>query len=157
MKPKTVISLFAVVLILAATSYFLLNKKSSGKKENSMGIEFMQDLPVNDIANITIQSVDNLVELERGPSVWQVKNKHGFPADFEKISELVKKLKRLKSGRTFEATEDVLARQKLYDPKDEKAKGDQKGIRVTFTNEKDEKLADLILGSNRQTDGASGT
>jgi hypothetical protein len=157
MKPKTVISLLAVVLILAAASYFLLNDQTSDKKQNQMGAELMQDLPLNDIAAITIFGPKGSVKLIHGPVVWQVENKYNYPADFSKIIELTKNVKHIKVGRSFQATDDSLTRQKLFDPKDEKASNDQKGIRITFADDKDKPLADLIIGNTRQTSpGGSG-
>lgn len=150
MKPKTVISLLAVVLILAAASYFLLKDPSNDNQNGLMGAKFAKDLPINEIASITIHSPEQTVELEKGPAVWQVKNRFGYPADFSKISDLLKKIKRLKVGRTFEADNDVLGRQKLYDPKGNKAEKDQKGIRITLADESNKTISDLILGESRQ-------
>ena len=157
MKPKTVISLLAVVLILAAASYFLLNDQNSNKKQGQMGAELMQDLPLNDIAAITIFGPKGSVKLVRGPVLWQVENKYNYPADFSKIIELTKNIKRIKVGRSFQATDDSLTRQKLFDPKDEKASNDRKGVRITLADNKDKPLADLIIGNTRQTSsGGSG-
>jgi hypothetical protein len=157
MKPKTVISLLAVVLILAAASYFLLNDQTSNKKQGQMGAELMQDLPLNDIAAIAIFGPKGSVKLVRGPAVWQVENKYNYPADFSKIIELTKNIKHIKVGRSFQATDDSLTRQKLFDPKDEKAPIDQKGVRITLADDKNKPLADLIIGNTRQTSsGGSG-
>jgi hypothetical protein len=157
MKPKTVISLLAVVLILAAASYFLLNDQNSNKKQGQMGAELMQDLPLNDIAAIAIFGPKGSVKLVRGPAVWQVENKYNYPADFSKIIELTKNIKHIKVGRSFQATDDSLTRQKLFDPKDEKAPIDQKGVRITLADDKNKPLADLIIGNTRQTSsGGSG-
>ena len=156
MKPKTVISLLAVVLILAAASYFLLNDQTSNKKQSQMGAELLQDLPLNNIAAITIYGPEGSVMLAHGPSVWQVENKYNYPADFGKIIELTKKIKRIKVGRSFQATDDSLTRQKLYDPKDEKTPNDRKGIRITLSDDKDKPLADLIIGKTRQTSSDGG-
>jgi hypothetical protein len=151
MKPKTVISLLVVVLILAGTSYFLLKDQSSNKNQNQMGTELMKDLPLNDISAITIFGPKGSVELMRGPSVWHVKNKYEYPADFGQIVDLTKKIKRIKIGRTFVAKDDTLARQKLYDPKNQNASDDRKGVRITLFNQKKKTIADLILGNTRQT------
>ncbi len=154
MKPKTVISLLAVVLILAAASYFLLNTNSPKKQDDQMGSEFFKDLPVNDIAAVTIHTSQDKVELKRGPEVWVVKNRHEYPADFVKISDFIKKIKRLKIGRVFEANDDVLNRQKLHSPQDQKASEDQKGTRISLFDEKAKPIADFILGNSRE--GANG-
>ncbi len=156
MKPKTVISLLAVVLILTAVSYFLLTTSSPNKQKNQMGSELFKDLPVNDIAAVTIHSSQGKVELTRGPEVWKVKNRHEYPADFDKISDFLKKIKRLKIGRVFEANDDVLNRQKLHDPQDEKVKEDQKGTRISLFDDNAKLIADFILGSNRQADAGGG-
>lgn len=157
MKPKTVISLLTVVLILAGTSYFLLNDRSSNKNKNQMGTELMKDLPLNAISAITVFGPKGSVELKRGPSVWQVKNRYEYPADFGQIVDLTKKIKRTKVGRTFVAEDETLARQKLYDPKDQNASDDQKGIRITLFDQKGKTIADLILGNTRQeSSGGSG-
>jgi len=122
-----------------------------------MGTELMKDLPLNAIAAITIFGPKGSVELRRGPSVWQVKNRYEYPADFGKIVDLTKKIKRTKIGRTFAATDETLTRQKLCDPKDQNASDDQKGIRITLFDQKEKTIADLILGNTRQeSSGGSG-
>jgi Domain of unknown function (DUF4340) len=156
MKPKTLISLAAIVSILGLTAFFLTREKQPESGITRMGDLFLAKLPVNEIAAVAIASDNGVIHLRKSETVWQVEERNGYPADFSKITDLVRKLSRLKIGRTFQASEDALARQQLNDPTDAKIAKEQKGLRITLKNAQDNVLADLILGNPRETTAGTG-
>ncbi len=111
-----------------------------------MGQNFFDDLAVNDIASIQIASSDGTVLLKKGADLWVVEDRYGYPADFSKITDLVKKLKDAKVGRSFNATDEVLARLAMYPPEKTDVPENQRGTRVVFKNGQDQTLADVMMG-----------
>ena len=100
MKTKTLISLAAIVCILGLTAFFLTREKTPQPGAAQMGDLFLPKLPVNEIASIAIASDQGAVHLSKSQTVWQVAERNGYPADFGKITDMVRKLSRLKIGRT---------------------------------------------------------
>jgi hypothetical protein len=156
MKPKTLIGLAVVLGILLIAAFFLTREKHQERGASKMGDLYFSNLPVNEVAFVAIGSDDGLIHLKKSETVWQVEERNGYPADFGKIIDLVRKLSRMKIGRSFEATDEVLARQKLNDPQDANIPKDQKGLRITLKDAKDKVLADLIIGQPGETQESTG-
>lgn len=154
MKGKTFLILLVVAVVLGALAFLRFGEQDK-PADTRMGQKLFADLPVNQISSVTIASPDGSVTLVRGEKLWQVKDRHGYPADFGELREMVVKLSRLKIGRAFTGSGDSLARLSLLTPSNTEEKG--RGIRMTLKNESDKVLADVILGEVRKTeDGGSG-
>lgn len=94
MKSKTFVMLLALCAVLGLATYFVSTAdRNSGKKSSGAEDKFLSELPVNDIASISVKDAENEVLLEKGESVWVVKNRFGYPADFGKIAEFAKNSK----------------------------------------------------------------
>lgn len=120
-----------------------------------MGQTLFGDLPVNQVASVTLADADNKVTLVKGDRTWQVEQRSGYPADFGQLRDMVVKLSRLKVGRSFTGTTQSLVRLSLLAPSAEEKEG--RGTRMTLKDSSGKVLADVILGQVRQTDeGGSG-
>lgn len=102
-----------------ATSTAEGNKLLKGVAENA----------INDVAQIVIRQHTNEVNLARGAEGWTVKERAGYPANFESIGETLKKLWALKITRAVEVGPSRLGPLKLtktdatvVDLKDDKGK-----------------------------------
>lgn len=160
MKSKTFIILLALCAVLGLFTYFVTGSgKQSAKTADTAADVFLAELPVNDITSISIRDKENTLELEKGESVWEVKSRFGYPADFAKITEFAKKLKDCKVGRSFEATEDMRLRLALCSPDEQNVKDlkdENKGTLVTLKNKENKVLADIIIGNAREVASGSG-
>ncbi len=150
MKGKTFIILLVTAAVLGALA-FLRFSDQEGPADTRMGQKLFADLPVNQVASITIADAKSSVTLAKGDDIWQVKDRHGYPADFGELRETVVKLSRLKIGRTFAGTAESLARLSLLPPSADEEKG--RGARLTLKDSSDKVLADVILGEMRKTEG----
>ena len=154
MKPKTLIILVLIAGALGALSYMLFGRSGADNETRPLGRRLFARLPVNAVASIRITSADEQVGLAKGQTVWEVGSRFGYPADYDKIRALIKKIRDLKIGRSFGVSDAVRTRQSLYPPEREDLPADQRGIRVVLADARRQPLADVILGKDRQ--GVSG-
>lgn len=159
MKLKSLLILLVITTVLAGLSTLMLRPQKNEHTE--IGAPLLPDLPANEVARMTLTSPDSSVVLVKGSDVWQVESRYGYAADFDQISEFVRKFSKLKIGRSFEGSPETLARLQLIDPTTSEAatqaSGSQKsGTRVQMSTADGKAIAAYILGSPRSTDSGSG-
>lgn len=154
MKLKSLLILLVITSVLAGLSTLLLRPQA--EKQPQIGTILLPELPVNKIARVTLTSAEGSVVLVKGESIWQVENRYAFPADFGKLSEFVRKLSKLKIGRSFEASPETLERLQLIDPTQTDADPAKTGISFKLADATGKSIAAYIIGSTRSTDGGSG-
>ncbi len=153
MKSKTFVILLVICCVLGGAVYLTMNQKEAENNQVKMGEELLPGLPVNDVAAITVKSHEGSVDLKKGEPVWVVENRFNYPADFSKITDIVKKLKDTKLGRSFKADDEKQSRLSLHSPDKEDTPEDQKGTRIILEDKEKKILADIILGSPREGGG----
>ena len=147
MKVKTLLILLIFLAVLVGIGLFTLTGKGPDKGERVLGTHLLKDLPANDIATVNIVEKEGEgVHLRKMAGQWVVENRFGYPADFSKLSDLVRKLVNAKVGRTFQATQGALKRLELLDPEKGEGKDEEKGTRLTFQDSKGKILAQLVIG-----------
>lgn len=156
MRARTFFILVGILALLALAGWGLLNRGEREISSTQMGGYLMKDLQVNEIVSIVVSGPKGRLTLKRAEGAWVVPERWGYPADFSRITDLLRKLKETKVGRKFQASEDVIARLSLADPEDQKASEKERGIRLELMDSKGEKRADLILGKERDADPATG-
>jgi hypothetical protein len=78
-----------------------------------------------------------------------VEERFGYPADFSKISELVRTLRQVKVGRRFKSSEKVLKRLSLKSPHDKETPEEQRGTWIRMKDKEGKPVLDILLGENR--------
>ncbi len=156
MRPRTFFILLGVLCLLAVAGWAVLIKGEKGRPPTEMGEYLMKGLQVNEISSIKISGPKGMLTLMRSEDAWVVNERWGYSADFSKIADLLRKLKEVKVGRKFQASDDASARLSLRDPQDKKASEKEKGIRLELTYSKGEKGADLLLGKVREAEPSTG-
>ena len=155
MKLKTIGVLLVAVIVLAGLAVVILKPADKKKTESALGQTLFEALPVGDIEQIRITGSDGKISLRQTEKGWVVIERSGFPADFSRIAELVKKVQQLSIGRSFQATEEIQTRLSLHPPEQGGGLDTGKGTRVRFETAGGKTLIDLIVGTTRQ--GTSGT
>lgn len=156
MKSINFIILAVVCGVLAVAAFVVLNTGKGVKPDTMEGKELLEGVPINDAAAIAITGPEQSVQLVKGETVWEVKDRYGYPADFGDITEFAKKLTEMKVGRSFPADDDTRKRLSLTKPDAENTDNGTKGDRVVIKNGADETLVDLIIGSAREASAGSG-
>lgn len=156
MKAKTFIILLVVLCLLSGAAYISLSNRGGKGKNRQIGVTPYASLPMESIKKISIYSSDADIPLERVESLWVVKGKYDFPVDFTLITELVSRMKTMKIGRSFQASDDALTRLGLHLPDAEGVDTESKGIRIVMKDARDEVLLDVVLGKTREMMAGAG-
>jgi len=147
MKVKTLAILLIVLAVLTGLVFVVLIQRTPREGKRELGSPLLKNLPANDVASVAILEAGGKgVQLARMGDRWVVKNRFGYPADFQKIVEFVRKLRNAKIGRSFEATKGVLERLHLKDPADKNAPEEEKGTAIIFADAKGKTLVRVIMG-----------
>jgi hypothetical protein len=147
MKVKTLAILLIVLAVLTGVVFAVLMQHSSQEGKRELGTPLLKNLPANDIASVTILGGGgNAVQLSQTGNRWVVKDRFGYPADFSKLVEFVRKLKDAKIGRSFAASEKALKRLHLKDPGDKEGEKEEKGTAITLADANGKPLVHLIMG-----------
>jgi hypothetical protein len=143
MNRKQLTTLIVLGVVLGGLGFYVYNKRqSSYERGTDMEQEqkFLKGLSpssINDVTQITIKQASNEVNLIRASDGWTVKERGGYPANFNTISDTVKKFWDLKVTRPVDVGPSRLPRLKLT--KDE-------GTLVDFKDDKGKSIAAVTLG-----------
>ncbi|HMJ92070.1 MAG TPA: DUF4340 domain-containing protein, partial [Candidatus Acidoferrum sp.] len=136
MNRKQLTLLIVLAVVVGGAGWYVYSKKQSsyerGTDASADGNKLLKGVPasaINDVAQFTIRQNTNEVNLARSAEGWTVKERGGYPANFETISEMLKKLWDLKITRNVEVGPSRLPALKLtktdgtlLDLKDDKGK-----------------------------------
>ena len=118
MNRKQFIILLALVVILGGAGLLVRqrNRASWQNSSQSIGQKLLPNLAVNDIAQITVKSGTNELNLAKRDNLWRVHERGDYPANFSQISELLLKFADLKIVQTEEIGPSQLGRFDLLPP-----------------------------------------
>jgi len=156
MKTKTFVVLFIILVALAGAVSLLIYSRDTRSPSGEMGTVLLDQLPANEIASIIIETPNAAVSLKKGSDSWIVEERFGYPADFSKISDLVRTLKEVKVGRKFDASEKVLKRLSMKSPGDTGVSKEETGTRIRMADSGGKTLLEIVLGKTRTRDPQKG-
>jgi hypothetical protein len=142
MKRRQVYLLLGVAVVLAILAILLQNWRSGTWKKETTNRQIFTSLPINEVTKIQVQAGDTKLTLQRAGDVWQVAERYGYPADFAKISELLRTLWDLKYVRDMQIGPSQLGRLQLLPP----GPGDQSGTQLDLIGASDKKISSVVFG-----------
>ena len=149
MKIKTLVILLILLGVLAAAGALIIHLQTSSSSSGEMGAYLLEQLPANKVASIVIETPADTVSLMKKGESWVVEERFGYPADFSKISELVRTLKKVKVGRSFESSEKILKRLSLKSPGETGTPEDGRGTRIRMKDKEEKPVLGILLGRTR--------
>ena len=151
MNKKTLFILLVVLAVLVGVGRSILVRNAVTPVGSvAMGSLLFETLPANEIASIVIKRPDDSVILVKNETGWVVENRFGYPADFSKITDLVRKVKQTQVGRKFPATEPVSKRLSLMPPDHKGSAETDKGTRILMKGKDETVVVDILLGNTRK-------
>jgi hypothetical protein len=152
MKGKQ-LAIVLVLLVALGGAALLLNRRheatwsSSASAAGGKILEF----PLNDVSRVTIKGSGAEVNLVKKEDVWSVQERADYPANFEKVSTLIRKLWELRPVQDVKIGPSQFARLQLDEPR---------GTLIDLKGG-DKRLAALLLGKTQmrnadQSLGATG-
>jgi hypothetical protein len=151
MNRKQLTFLIVLGVVLGGLGYVVYNKKQAGYERGNAGEDgqrVLKDVPdtaIRDVAQVSLKQGASEVNLTAHGVGWTVKERGGYPANFNNISELVKKLWELKVTRAVEVGPSRLPVLKL-------TKAD--GTLVELKDDKGKSIASLTLGAQQASKAA---
>jgi uncharacterized protein DUF4340 len=153
---KQFLIVLAVLLALgaAAAAIVFSDNESWRGDAGQAGRRIVPDLKLSDVAEIAVAGAPGAVHLARTDRGWVVRERADFPADVERIRDLLLKLADARAAQAEPLPESQRARLQLLEPKDKGTK--DAGTVLELKDAKGKVLAHLLLGKKvfRQTDVA---
>jgi len=144
MNRKQFIILVALVALVGAAGW-MVHQRGQQSWQNageSTGGKLLPNLPINNIAEITIQSGTNELTLAKRDNLWRVRQRGDYPADFSKISDLLMKFADLKTVQTEDVGPSELGRFDLLPP----GPATNTATLLAFSDQGGKPLASVLLG-----------
>lgn len=141
MRSKSLITLLvlAILLVGAAVS---LTRKNQAPPPADIGRLLLPDLPLNDVVRVEVAGAAATTTVERVDGRWVVREKDGYPANFDRLRQTLIRLTELKIGDVVRGGAEARAANGLGRPG-----ADQPDtLTVTFADAGGRTLAGLILG-----------
>jgi hypothetical protein len=141
---RTQLAILILLVVVLGAAAFLLARRSTTSWQS--GTEHLPDrlisLPINDVAQVTIQQLKSQVNLRKKGDTWVVTDRADYPANFEMVSNLIRKVWELKPVQEVKVGPSQLGRLSLLEP----GQGEQSGTLVDFKNAAGKRLAALLFG-----------
>ena len=130
----------AVAALLGGAAYFLNKKDGAPAKESIAAGGKVIALPVEKIEGVVIQSASGKASLTKKDDVWKVDERADFPANYERVHDMLTKLWDLKTVQVQEIGQSQFARLELGEP----LAG--AGTKIEFKDKDGKSLGSLLLG-----------
>jgi hypothetical protein len=147
--------LLALVVVLGGAGLLVRqrNRESWQHSSQSIGQKLLPHLAVNDVAQITVKSGTNELNLARRDNLWRVRERGDYPANFSQISGLLLKFADLKIVQTEEVGPSQLGRFDLLPP----GPATNTGTLVEFKDASGKTLDSVLLGKKHLNKPATGS
>lgn len=143
MKGKQLALVLVLLAVVGGIALFLNHRNSAAWSETATTTSGkVLDFPLNDVSQVTIKEGGAELNLAKKDEVWTVKERADYPADFAKISALIRKLWELKPVQDVKVGPSQLARLQLTEP----APGSTSGTLLDLKGAGDKRLAAVLLG-----------
>lgn len=148
--------LLIIAIVAGGLGWYLLKNRESDRQSfgQKIGYPILPDFPLNDVTHVVIKNQTNELNLVREEERWRVRERSGYPADFEDIGEFLRDVWQMKAVQSIPVGPSQRPRLEVVEPT-EGAKGS--GTLVEFKNKDDETVGSLVLGKKhmRQADSSS--
>ncbi|MDD5483400.1 MAG: DUF4340 domain-containing protein [Kiritimatiellae bacterium] len=150
MNAKTLIVLVAAAVLLGGMAYYSVQKKKPSSASVAIGGKALQNLDVNRVAKLVIISGTGRITVARPKGRWVVASRFNYPANFDKVADVIRELSELKIGQIVNAPPGRLADFNLVSPAPAAATNQPagSGTLVELRDENDGLMASLIIGKN---------
>ena len=115
MNRKQSTILLVLVLLIGSAGLVTYKRQNASRDAGSaaLGRKLLGEIEINNVAQLVIKGDTNELNLVREDGLWRVKERYGYPANFNEISDTVLKLRDLKIVQTERVGESQLVRLSL--------------------------------------------
>src|SRR5438093_13672830 len=143
MNRKQLILLIVVGVVVGGFGLYSYKARNSSWEDSSQkfGQKLIKNFPINDVERITIKQFQGQLNLAKKNDLWSVQERSDYPANFDIVSELLRKIWDLKVAQPVEVGSAKLGRLELVAPD----KGTNSGTLVEFKDKSGKTLNSLLL------------
>jgi hypothetical protein len=151
MKGKQLVILLVLGVVLGGAWFITSKRNKASWSESGAGGGKIVDFPINDVAQVVIKTAGEELNLVKKADAWTVKERADYPASFEQVSGLIRKVWELKPVQDVKIGASQLPRLELVEP----GKGDKSGTLVQFLGADGKALSAVLVGKKhlRKSDG----
>ena len=143
MKRTQLAILVLLVVVLGAAALLLARRSTTSWRSSTEHLpDKLVSLPINEVAQVTIQQPKAEVNLKKKGDTWVVSERADYPANFEMISTLIRKVWELKPVQEVKVGPAQLGRLALLQP----GQGEKSGTLVDFKSADGKRLAAVLFG-----------
>lgn len=155
MKSRTllILALVAAFAVIVGVVIRQSGRREWGADATAIGKPILDDLPINDVATITLTGPEHSVSLTRGDGEWRVLERYGYPANWDTISQLVKQLANERVKQTITVGRTDYHRLNLLPPDGDPA--ENAGTRLELLDAKGTSLAHVRFGKQHMADAGA--
>lgn len=153
MKGKQLAIVLVLLLLLGGVALFLNRRnEASWSSTAAQSNAKILDFPLNDVSQITFQGNGPELNLIKKDGVWKVKERADYPANFDLISGLIRKIWELKAVQDVKVGPSQFGRLQLLDP----GSDPNSGTLLDLKGEGGKRIAALLIGKKylKQSDGS---
>jgi len=144
MKGKQLALVLILLVALGGVALFLnrRNEASWSSSSTTASDARILDFPLNDVSQLTIQGNGVELNLARKEGGWKVKERSDFPASFDLVSGLIRKMWELKAVQDVKIGPSQLGRLQLLDP----GSDPNSGTLLDLKGDGGKRISALLLG-----------
>ena len=155
MKGKQLALVLVLLAVLGGVALFLNQRNAaSWSTSSAQTTGKVLDFPLNDVSQITIQGNGAELNLAKKDGVWKVKERVDYPANFDLISALLRKIWELRAVQDVTAGPSQFGRLQLLDP----GQDPNSGTLLDLKSDGGKRIAALVIGKKylKESDGSLG-
>jgi hypothetical protein len=143
MNRKQFIILLVLVVVVGTAGWLVRkNHQESWQSSGQATGKLLPNFPINDVAQVIIQSGTNTLHLVRKDNLWRVQERADYPANFSQISDLLIKLADLKISQSQDVGPSQLGRFELLPPGSDTGAG----TLLQFNDQNGKTIDSILLG-----------
>lgn len=148
MNKRFVVILAVIGVVIVGAALFIYEREQSERPAATaqMGQTLLKDLKASDVASIVIREHNASLTLAKKDNRWSIVERNGFPADLDKVTELVVKSIALKVGQAEPIGEKDRGRLNLIEPGKAAKSAEGAATSIVFKAADGKLLAELLVG-----------
>src|SRR5579859_2605644 len=129
--------LLFLVVVLGIAGLLVYNKQNDLAKSGdpTLGKKLLPNLPINDVAHISIRQSTDQLDLAKKDGTWRVRERNDYPANYSQISEFLIKAADLKVVQSEQVGPSQLGRLDLLP-----GQGTNAALEVAFKDQNEKQL-----------------
>jgi Domain of unknown function (DUF4340) len=152
MKGKQLVILLVLGVVLGGAWLITSKRNKASWSESGAAGGKIVEFPINDVAQVVIKTSGEELNLVKKNEAWAVKERADYPASFEQVSGLIRKMWDLKTVQDVKVGASQLPRLELVHP----VKAEKSGTLVQFLGADGKALGAVLVGKKHVRKGEGG-